>query len=858
MLRSEGIAAVQKRVEIEDFVAVNATAPVTTDTHGERAKCLQRLIRLDLPVPASIALSFATVRSLASGGTVDAAKVLAHFGEAPLVSVRPSSGDPEWGGPEAILNIGMNDARHAEYASLLGPEAADRLYSRFVQTYSVQVARLDPDAFEVAREADAEDLRSMLDAYEAEMDEPFPQDPRRQLTDVLKSMARAWEGTSARLLRQARGAPPDAGLGLVVQAMAAGLGPPESGSGAIQFVSGDTGDAQIIGRYLSQSQGRDALRSKDAISLAHNSRGESLEDLCPEAFAELVGFGAICREGLHEEMQIEFALVGGELSVLDALRVQRQPQAEVRIAVTLASDKVISRDEAVSRIDPGLLTQLMHRQVDPSAQRDVLATGVAASPGAATGKLVFTSAAAQAAHARGEPAILVRRETSPEDIRGMHAAVGVLTERGGMTSHAAMVARGLGLPGVVGASGIVLNRRDRSLTAEDGRVFKAGDCVTIDGTSGTALAGEVPLLEPSQGDAFRTLLDWADEARDIRVRANADTYSEAKVALAFGAEGIGLCRTEHMFFEEDRLTLMREMIFAENAEGRAASLERLVSLQVEDFTHLFDLMECKPVCIRLFDPPLHEFLPKSRDGLRDLADAMNLPLSKVTRHVEALEEFNPMLGLRGVRLGVTIPEIYEAQAEAIFLATIHASRPERPVVPEIMIPLVSASREVELVRSRIEAVAAAVRTRKGVQFDYKLGVMVETPRAALRADEIAPQVAFLSFGTNDLTQMTYGLSRDDAGRFMADYVRLGVFPEDPFHRLDMDGVGELLSLGADRARGSNPDLILSICGEHGGDQDSIAFCRSAGFDYVSCSPFRVPVARLAAAQIAISERTARQ
>ena len=396
MLRSKGVAAVQKRVEIEDFVAVDATAPVATETHGERAKCLQRLIRLDLPVPASIALSFATVRSLASGGTVDAAKVLAHFGEAPLVSVRPSSGDPEWGGPEAILNIGMNDARHAEYASLLGPEAADRLYSRFVQTYSVQVAHLDPDAFEAAREADAGALRSMLDAYEAEMDEPFPQNPERQLTDVLKSMARAWEGTSARLLRQARGAPPDAGLGLVVQAMAAGVGPPESGSGAIQFVSGDTGEAEIVGRYLSQSQGRDALRSSDAMHLARGSQGASLEDLCPEAFAELVGFGATCR-----------------------------------------------------------------------------------------------------------------------------------------------------------------------------------------------------------------------------------------------------------------------------------------------------------------------------DGLRELADAMNLPLSKVTRHVEALEEFNPMLGLRGVRLGVTIPEIYEAQAEAIFLATIHASRPERQVVPEIMIPLVSASREVELVRSRIEAVAAAVRTRMG-------------------------------------------------------------------------------------------------------------------------------------------------
>lgn len=843
----------QKRIEIEDFVVIDETTPMAGNTHGGRAKCLQRLIRLNLPVPLTVALPFATVRGLATGVMVDTESILSHFGAAPLVSVRPSSEDPDWGGPGAVLNIGMNDARHGEYTNLLGHEAADQLYARFVQTYSVNVAHLDPDAFELQGETNAATLRSMLDAYEAEMDEPFPQEPTRQLADVLKSMARAWEGTSARLLRQARGAPMDAGLGLVVQAMAPGLGPPESGSGVIQFVSTDRGDAQITGRYLSQSQGRDALADKSAAYLTRDPRGPSLEDLCPEAFDKLIEFGAICRQRLREEMQIEFTLDGGALSVLDAVRIQRQPLAAVRIAVALAEDGVISKDDALMRIAPGLLTELMHRQVDPWANRDVLATGVAASPGAATGKLVFTSAVAQAAAARGEAVILVRRETSPEDIRGMHAAQGVLTGRGGMTSHAAMVARGLGLPGVVGASKISLNRRNKSLTAEDGRVFQEGELVTIDGTTGTLLAGEMPLSEPELDDAFRTLLSWADDVRDMAVRANADTYAEAKVAKTFEAEGIGLCRTEHMFFEEDRLTLMREMIFADSSEGRAASLDRLVPLQVEDFTHLFRLMNGKPVCIRLFDPPLHEFVPNSRDGLRDLADAMNLPLSRVTRRVEALEEFNPMLGLRGVRLGVTTPEIYEAQATAIFMAAIAASEDGETVIPEIMIPLVSDKREVELVRGRIEAVAVAVQTQTDVKLDYKLGVMVETPRAALRAHDIASQVSFLSFGTNDLTQMTYGLSRDDAGRFMADYVRQGIFPEDPFHRLDVEGVGELLSLGAERARAAKGDLTLSICGEHGGDPESIAFCRAAGFNYVSCSPFRVPVARLAIAQLAVND-----
>ncbi|MBT8473982.1 MAG: pyruvate, phosphate dikinase, partial [Alphaproteobacteria bacterium] len=469
----------------------------------------------------------------------------------------------------------------------------------------------------------------------------------------------------------------------------------------------------------------------------------------------------------------------------------------------------------------------------------------------ATGRIVFSARAAQSSASRDEPCILIRRETSPEDVRGMHASVGVLTERGGMTSHAAVIARGLGLPCVVGASGMRLDRREKTMMGDDGRVFREGDMITIDGTTGQALVGAAPLLEPALDDAFQTLLGWADDARDIGVRANADTPEEARVARAFKAEGIGLCRTEHMFFHEDRLTVMREMIFADGSENRAAVIERLLPMQRADFIALFEIMQGLPVCIRLLDPPLHEFLPAGREGLRELADALDLSVATVTRRVEALSEFNPMLGMRGVRLGITVPEIYDMQARAIFEATVEASRLGDPVVPEVMIPLVSAKREVELVKARIDTVAAEVRAESGVDFHYRLGVMVETPRAALRAEEIATHASFLSFGTNDLTQMAYGLSRDDAGRFMGSYVNQGVFLEDPFHRLDVDGVGELLTIGAERGRIGRPDVVLSVCGEHGGDPDSIAFCREAGFDYVSCSPFRVPVARLAAAHLAI-------
>ncbi len=838
-----------------DTTLITPDAPVAATTHGGRAKCLQRLVRLDLPVPRTVALSFDAVHQIAEGQLPDIEAILEQFNPTSLLCVRPSSEDPDWGGPGAVLNIGMNDARYVDLCDTLGPTAAAALYLRFVQTYAVHVARLDPDVFDDVVEEGPQGLSEMLHAYETETDEVFPQEPGEQLGAVLRTMARAWEGTSARLLRQAKGAPADAGLGLVVQEMIPGLGLGESGSGVLQLANSTTGLPQITGRYLSQSQGRDALGAgAPSLYLGCDPRGPSLEEKAPGAFDDLKTHAALMREKLREEMQVEFVIENGSVHILDGVRVQRSSRAAVRIAVRLAQDGIIPEQEAVMRVDPHTLNELLHRQVDPEAERDVLTTGIAASPGAATGKIVFTSAEAQASAARSEPCILIRRETSPEDIRGMHAAVAVLTEKGGITSHAAVIGRGMGLPCIVGASGLRFQTKKKALMAPDGRIFKTGDVLTIDGTSGQVLVGEPAMLEAALDDSFQTLMGWADKERDIGIRANADTPADAQTARNFDAQGIGLCRTEHMFFEPGRLTVMREMIFAETSSGRAAALERLLPMQRDDFTQLFRIMQGKPVCIRLFDPPLHEFLPATRTGQRELAEALDLQVSDVTRRVEAMSEYNPMLGLRGVRLGVTVPEIYDMQARAIFEATLEASKHGAAVVPEVMIPLVSAKREVELVKARIDTVAAAVASEMGTDFDYRLGVMMETPRACLRADEISPNTAFLSFGTNDLTQMTYGLSRDDAGRFMSAYVQQGVFTEDPFHVLDTEGVGELLKLGAERGRAAQPDVTLSICGEHGGNPESIAFCRDAGFDYVSCSPFRVPVARLAAAQLAIAHK----
>ena len=848
-------AAVQKERGYEPVTLITPTAAMSAGVYGGRAKCLQRLVRLDMPVPVTVALSFDAVRGIARGRMPDMDAVMAPFATAQLLSVRPSSLDPDWGGPGAILNIGMNDARHKALSEEIGESAATALYQRFIQSYAVHVARLDPDEFDLPEKPDAASLAAMLSAYESETDEEFPQDIAVQLAEVLRSMARAWDGTSARLLREAKGAPADAGLGLVVQAMALGVGPGECGSGVIQFVDSGTGRPQVTGRYLGQAQGREALGEEGALYLTRDRRGPSLEERLPAALALLIDYGKLARQRLREEMQIEFVIQQDRLFILDAVRVQRSPAAAVRIAVALAEDEVIPREEAVMRIEPAALSEMLHRQVDPLAERDLIVTGIAASPGAACGKIVLTAEEAQASAARGEACVLVRRETTPEDIRGMHAAQAVLTMRGGVTSHAAVIGRGLGVPCVVGASDLVIDRKAGAIHGPDGRLFKVGDTVTVDGTTGQVLAGEAPMREASPGEAFATLLAWADAFRDISVLANADTPADAQSARNFDAEGIGLCRTEHMFFEGDRLGVMREMIFAESSDDRRAVLDRLLPMQRQDFAELFRIMAGRTVCVRLFDPPLHEFLPSDRAGMRDLAEYLALPLSDVTERVAALTEYNPMLGMRGVRLGIAVPEIYEMQARAIFEAQVEVGEAGVEIAVDIMIPLVSAMREVELVKARVDAVANAVATKARRDIPYRLGVMVETPRAALRAQDIAEHAQFLSFGTNDLTQMTYGLSRDDAGRFMSAYVQQGVYREDPFHTFDIEGVGELVAMGAERGRVARPDIVLAICGEHAGSRLAIEFCRAHRFDYVSCSPFRVPAARLIAAQSAIRDES---
>jgi pyruvate,orthophosphate dikinase len=837
---------------LDAVVGLDAGERVRAEVYGRRAYKLARLAGLGLPVPPGVALSFDCVRRLADGGPMPALPLDLDGGR--LFALRASPEIRAWGGAAAILDIGLTGASLPALERRIGPAAARARMCRFVQSYAVAVGGLDPEDFEALRlpgaaAADPEALAALVEAkkarYADELGAPFPDDPMDQLEAAARAMARAWRGPSARILREARGAPPDAGLGLVVQEHALGAGSGLTGVGEFQAVDPRTGAPARVGTFTPAG----------AAAALPIEGPEGLAARAPEAAAALGAAAAAAARGLGEAFRFDFALDDGRLVLLDAAPVKRNARGTVRIAVDLANAGAIGRTEAVLRVDPRNLIEHLHPQIDPAAPRDVFAAGIAASPGAASGRLVLSPQAAQAAAAQGEATILVRVETTPEDIRGMHAARGVLTLRGGMTSHAAVIARGLGLPAVVGAGDLRLDEEAGALVTPDGRLLREGALITIDGSRGEAMAGAPAKIPAEFGGAFSELLDWADAARDLGVRANADTPGEARAAREFRADGIGLCRTEHMFFENGRIAVMREMILAETPAERRAALDRLLPMQRDDFREIFGIMRGLPVTIRLLDPPLHEFLPHGAEDMATIATSMGLPEAHVAARSRALAEVNPMLGMRGVRLGVVMPEIYEMQARAIFEAAIEVNRDSRaPVTPEVMIPLVSANREVELVKARIDAIAAAVQAEQGATLAYRLGVMVETPRAALRAGDLAASAAFLSFGTNDLTQMTYGLSRDDAGRFMRDYVNLGVFPEDPFHSLDVEGVGELMLIAARRGRERNPTLTLGLCGEHGGDPSSVRFCKLAGFDYVSCSPYRVPIARLAAAQATILAR----
>jgi pyruvate,orthophosphate dikinase len=657
------------------------------------------------------------------------------------------------------------------------------------------------------------------------------------------------------------------GTAVNVQAMVFGNMGDTSATGVAFTRNPSTGEKQLYGEFLVNAQGEDVVAGirtpqniTEAARIAAGSDKPSLQKLMPEAFQAFVDISDRLEKHYRDMQDLEFTIERGKLWMLQTRSGKRTAKAALRIAVEMAKDKLITREEAVARIDPASLDQLLHPTIDPKAARDVIGIGLPASPGAATGEIVFSSGDAEDAKAQGRKAILVRIETSPEDIHGMHAAEGILTTRGGMTSHAAVVARGMGKPCVSGAGSLRVDYKAGTLMAM-GQTFRKGDIITIDGGNGQVLKGVVPMLQPELSGDFAAIMEWADAVRRMKVRTNAETPLDARMARSFGAEGIGLCRTEHMFFDGDRIVAMREMILADTEKDRRTALDKLLPMQRSDFLELFEIMAGLPVTIRLLDPPLHEFLPKTEAEVAEVAAAMKVSPDKLRQRTEALHEFNPMLGHRGCRLAVSYPEIAEMQARAIFEAAVEAGHKAGAlVVPEIMVPLVGLVKELDYVKARIDAVAASVMQETGTKIDYLTGTMIELPRAAIRAHVIAEAAEFFSFGTNDLTQTTFGISRDDAETgFLTEYLQKGILPENPFATLDERGVGHLMQIAVDLGRTTRPDLDIGICGEHGGDPRSIDLCHRLGLDYVSCSPFRVPVARLAAAHatLAHGKRTAR-
>lgn len=803
-----------------------------------------------------------------------------HFGSVSqplLLSVRSGAQASMPGMMDTVLNLGLND----ETVQALGHDAGDARfawdsYRRFIQMYADVVMGLGNDTFEeiledekarLGHEFDTEisaaEWQHIVSLYktliEEELGQEFPQDPEVQLWGAVGAVFSSWMSARAVTYRHLHNIPEAWGTAVNIQAMVFGNLGNASATGVAFTRNPSTGEKALYGEFLVNAQGEDVvagIRTPQSITeegrLSSGSEKPSMEKLMPEAFREL---GGICTElEVHyRDMQdIEFTIERGKLWMLQTRSGKRSTRAAMKIAVDMVDEGVITEDEAVLRIEPSSLDQLLHPTIDPRVTRQVIGTGLPASPGAATGAIVFTAEEAVEAEAEGRKVILLRVETSPEDIHGMHAAEGILTTRGGMTSHAAVVARGMGIPCVVGAGTMRIDVRNERLLGI-GVTLKKGDIITIDGSAGQVLKGEVPMIQPELSGDFGRIMCWADRARRMTVRTNADTTADARAARSFGAEGIGLCRTEHMFFEGERIHVMREMILAEDEKGRRLALDKLLPMQRLDFTGLFTVMHGLPVTIRLLDPPLHEFLPKTDDEVAEVAFAMGMEPSALRQRVDALHEFNPMLGHRGCRLAISYPEIVEMQARAIFEAAIAAAQETgAPVVPEIMVPLVGLRAELDYVKAHIDAVAGDVMTEAGMKIDYLVGTMIELPRAALRAHVIAEAAEFFSFGTNDLTQTTFGISRDDASAFIPTYQRKGIIEHDPFISLDFDGVGELISIAAERGRRTRNDMKLGICGEHGGDPASIHFCEKIGLDYVSCSPFRVPIARLAAAQAVIS------
>jgi pyruvate,orthophosphate dikinase len=867
------------------------------DLLGGKGANLAEMASLGLPVPpgftitTEVCMAFYDLgRRLPDGldGEVEAAlakvgrQVGATFGDADnplLVSVRSGARASMPGMMDTILNLGLNDTTVEGLARRSGnARFAWDSYRRFIQMYSGVVLDIGHDTFEhildqlkssqgysLDTDLGAEDWMKVVGGYkaaiESKLGRPFPQDVREQLWGAIGAVFGSWQNGRAITYRRLNGIPDSWGTAVNVQAMVFGNRGDTSATGVAFTRNPSTGKREIYGEFLVNAQGEDVvagIRTPQPLTeIARREAGEtapSLEALMPETYRELAGVFARL-EGHYRDMQdIEFTIQEGRLWMLQTRNGKRTTKAALKIAVDLAAEGVISKEEAVARIEPDSLVQLLLPVIDPKAKRNAVAKGLPASPGAAVGQIAFDKDQAKALRSAGKDVILVRTETSPEDIEGMVAAGGILTARGGMTSHAAVVARGMGRPCVCGASALRIDEKAGTIVVR-GKTWKGGDIITIDGTTGEIMDGAMPLIPASESGDLATIMGWADGMRRLGVRANADTPRDARQARQFGAEGIGLCRTEHMFFEADRILAFREMICADDEAGRRKALAKILPMQREDFTALFEIMAGLPVTVRLLDPPLHEFLPAEEDKIAGVAAELGVPVAKLKARVADLHEINPMLGFRGCRLGLRYPEITEMQARALFEAAVAAAKKTgKPVTPEVMIPLVAYRAEFDRLAAVIRATAAAVEKDTGTKLDYQIGTMIELPRAALKADEIAAGAKgaeFFSFGTNDLTQTTLGLSRDDAAPILGDYIEKGLFEVDPFVSIDQDGVGELVKIGTERGRRARPGLKVGICGEHGGDPASVAFFHHAGLDYVSCSPFRVPVARLAAAQAAL-------
>ena len=794
-----------------------------------------------------------------------------------LVSVRSGARASMPGMMDTVLNLGLNDETVEGLAALSGDRRfAFDSYRRFITMYSNVVLGLSHDDFEevlddhkdrlgvtIDTDLSAADWEKVVVEYkqvvEDRLGRPFPQDPNDQLWGAVSAVFASWMNDRAKFYRRMHDIPESWGTAVNVQSMVFGNMGDTSATGVAFTRNPSTGEARLYGEFLINAQGEDVvagIRTPQSLTRAgREEMGEtapSMEEAMPVVFNEFVEVVGKLETHYRDMQDIEFTVEQGRLWMLQTRNGKRTAKAALKVAVDLAAEGVISQEEAIGRVEPSALDQLLHPTLDPNAERKVVAAGLPASPGAATGKVVFDADEAERLSQLGDAVILVREETSPEDIHGMHAARGIVTARGGMTSHAAVVARGMGRPCVSGAGEIHIDEKAGTFTAR-GRVFKAGEVITIDGSKGEVLDGAVPMIEPELTGDFQTLMAWADKERRLRVRANAETPLDAKTARGFGAEGIGLCRTEHMFFDDARIAAVREMILADDEAGRRAALAKIAPFQKSDFVELFEIMAGLPVTVRLLDPPLHEFIPHTDAEIDALAETQGLDAAKLKRRAKDLHETNPMLGHRGCRLGVAYPEIYEMQVRAILEAAleVQAKSGEAPL-PEIMHPLVALGLEMKYLRELTDRVAREVFAETGQSIAYLVGTMIELPRAALRAGDLAEHAEFFSFGTNDLTQTTFGISRDDSGRFLQAYLDKGIFETDPFVRLDQDGVGDLIRIAAERGGAARPDIKMGICGEHGGDPSSIDFCERVGLSYVSCSPYRVPIARLAAAQAALN------